>query len=52
MIKCYLCNGTKESGCNCHEGVKAVMQMGEYEDYEARIKERSDRRSRALYQAK
>lgn len=32
-IQCYLCNGTKEMGCNCHEGVEAVINMKDDDEW-------------------
>ncbi len=31
-IKCYLCNGTESSGCNCHEGIEAIIAMDKDDD--------------------
>lgn len=32
-IECYLCNGTRDNGCTCHEGVEAVMDMNKDDDW-------------------
>lgn len=32
-IECYLCEGTKNTGCNCHDGVDAVLDMKDDDEW-------------------